>query len=479
MAEYLHTLRLFSPSLRRFLLALGLVTTVDFGILAVLFNLYLLRLGFDARAIGLLAAAGQIVWAAVALPAGMLSSRIGLRISFQLGIGVYSLGIALSLLVEQLPAAWWLGWLLATQVVLYVGVALITVVIPPYVMAVTGEQERRHAFAVLSALVPATALLGSMLAGVLPTWLAGRLDMTLTQPAPYRLVLWVVPIVGWLSILPLMGADPGRVGAHTGEYGPAGATRLRPPFGLLAFWGLVVFLAAAGEGAVRTFYNVYLDTGLQIAPTAIGTVMGVAQILPIGVALLLPPLLARWGAGHTLAGGSFAMAVCLAILAASQGLWLAAGAYVGCIATFTLTGTGRDMLGQELVIPRWRTGSQAVAIIGMALGWATAGILGGLLIAMRGFSALFLSERASLAPSRFPALHFPSPRRWAPADASRGGRHRANVRTGAGNRARVICRTLLTAAHHVPGTGKRTPAFAGPGNTFRSDYPTQILLAAN
>src|SRR5262245_27554436 len=145
MSEYLQTLRLFSPSLRRFLLAFGLVTTVDFGILAVLFNLYLLRLGFDAREIGLLFGLGQVVWAAAALPAGMLSSRIGLRNSFQLGMGVYGLGIALTLLVELLPAAWWLGWLLGAQVVLYVGVALITVVIPPYIMVVTGERERRHA----------------------------------------------------------------------------------------------------------------------------------------------------------------------------------------------------------------------------------------------------------------------------------------------------------------------------------------------
>lgn len=96
---------MFSPSLRRYLLALGLVTTVDFGILAVLFNLYLLRLGFDAREVGLLAGLGQVVWAAAALPAGMPRSRIGLRNNLQLGMGVYGPGIALTLLVELLPAA--------------------------------------------------------------------------------------------------------------------------------------------------------------------------------------------------------------------------------------------------------------------------------------------------------------------------------------------------------------------------------------
>lgn len=154
----------------------------------------------------------------------------------------------------------------------------------------------------------------------------------------------------------------------------------RPPFSLLAFWGVIVFLSAIGEGAVRTFFNVYLDAGLHVAPGTIGTVMGLAQILPIAVALLLPPLMARWGTGNTLAGGSLGMALCLGVLAGAQGLLVAAGAYIGSIAAFTMTGTGRDLLGQELVIPRWRTTSQGVAMIGMALGWAVAGLLGGMLI---------------------------------------------------------------------------------------------------
>jgi hypothetical protein len=36
------------------------------------------------------------------------------------------------------------------------------------------------------------------------------------------------------------------------------------------------------EGAIRTFYNVYLDSHLNVAPATIGLVMGVAQLLPIG-----------------------------------------------------------------------------------------------------------------------------------------------------------------------------------------------------
>jgi predicted MFS family arabinose efflux permease len=258
-------------------------------------------------------------------------------------------------------------------------------------MAVTGERERRHAFAAFAAILPVTALVGSLIAGVVPGLLANRLGMTLEQPDPYRIALWLGPLLCWLGILPLLGADPARVAGRGGEAGYVITRSSRAPLGLLTFWGIVVFLAAVGEGAIRTFFNVFMDTALHVAPAAIGTVMGVAQILPIAVALSLPLLMARWGTGKTFIGATLAMAFCLLVLAVATGVWMAAGAYVAIIAVLTVTGTSRDMLGQELVIPRWRTSSQGVAMVGMALGWAVAGVVGGALIEAAGFGALFLS----------------------------------------------------------------------------------------
>jgi MFS family permease len=394
MSSYIASLRAFSPSLRRFLLSVALVGTVVAGIMAVLFNLYLLRLGFDAAYIGLLAGLGQIVWAAAALPAGMLSSRIGIRTSIQLGFASFGLGIALTLLVELAPAQYWQAWLLGAQVVLNIGAALVTVHIPPYIMAVTGERERRHAFAALAALLPAAGVIGSLIAGVLPGLLARALGMSLAQPDPYRMTLWLGPILAWLAVVPLMGADPVRIAGRGGEAGHAGAS-MRAPLGLLVFWSVTVFCAALGEGAVRTFFNVYMDTVLDVPPAIIGAVMGAAQLLPIAVAFSLPLLMARWGTGKSYVGANLAMAVCLALLAFATGAWIAAAAYIAIIAVLTLSGASRDMLGQELVVPRWRTSSQGVAIIGMALGWAAAGVFGGALIERAGFGALFLTGAAA------------------------------------------------------------------------------------
>jgi hypothetical protein len=185
-------------------------------------------------------------------------------------MGFFGLGLALMLLVERQPEATWRPWLTGSQGVMNLGVALISVNIAPYLMAVTSEQERRHAFAFLSAIIPATAFLGSLIAGLLPGLLAARLDLTLDHSAPYRLTLWVGVVLSFLAILPLLGADQVRAAIPRQQQSADGPAPVR----LLAFFGLIVFLQSIGEGAVRAFFNVYLDTGLAVPSAQIGAIMG-------------------------------------------------------------------------------------------------------------------------------------------------------------------------------------------------------------
>lgn len=387
MHEYWQAIRTFSPSLRRFILSSALVTTVAFGLWAVLQNLFLLRLGYDARFIGLVLGFGQLAWAVAALPAGMVSSRIGLRNGYMLGPGLFAAGIALTLLVEGLPPALWPAWIIGSQVVVTTGIAFMTVNIAPYLMAVTGEAERRHAFAIFQAAIPATAFLGSVIAGLLPGFFAAQMGLSLEMAGPYRLALWLGPILCVLSIVPLFGADPAKI-VIVAE---TAASREPAPLYLLLFYGAVIFFQAVGEGAARSFFNVYLDAGLGVPPAQIGAVMGAAQLLPIAVALTLPLILKKLGTGYTLVSAILGVSVCLLPLAAGTALWFAAASYMGIIAMTTLTGASRDLLGQELVTPRWRTTIQSVVIIGLALGWAAIGFVGGWLIDAVGFGAMWLA----------------------------------------------------------------------------------------
>jgi MFS family permease len=390
MSSYWQALRAFSPSLRRFLIAFPITVVVPFGIIAVLMNLYLLRLGFDVRFIGFLSALGQLVWAATAIPAGLLSIRIGLRNGIMLGQALSGLGLALILLVETQPEQLWYAWLIGGQSLMMLGAAFVTVNIPPYLMAVTGERERRYAFALVQSLIPAMAFVGSLVAGRLPGLIAGQIGLTLGDAGPYRIALWAGPILSLLAILPLLGADPARL-THSDQRSAAGPA----PIGLLAIFGAIVFLQSISEGAVRTFFNVYLDAGLAVPTAQIGTVMGVAQLLPIVAALSAPMFIARWGAGHTQVAALLGIGACMLPLAAIPLLGVATVALMGSMAMITLLGTARDLFGQELVTPNWGTAIQGAMLIGLASGWAAAGIVGGYLIETIGFGALFVVSASS------------------------------------------------------------------------------------
>jgi hypothetical protein len=385
--EYWQAIRSFSPSLRRLLLSMSLILFIAFGLQPVLQNLYLLRLGFDFQFIGLLAGIGQVVWAAAAIPSALLGNRIGLRNSLLLGCALFGLGLAILLLVESVPVSQWRVWLMTSQVISWLGVALITVNLAPYLMTVTGERERRYAFAVSAASAPTMAFIGSLIGGALPELLVNRFGFSLDQPDPYRLALWPGVILAGGAIAILFSADPAYVTRQDNK----DRSVTQSPLALLAFIGLLAFLSSLGDGALRTFFTVYLDSRLGMAPSAIGSVLGLAQLLPIGAALAVPLLISRLGTGYALMVSMAGVAIFLAGLAAANLVWIVMMMYMATVAIQTITNTTRGIFGQEIFSARWRTSSQSISVVGGALGWAIAGIGGGALIQASGFTMLYLA----------------------------------------------------------------------------------------
>src|SRR5262249_40037746 len=160
----------------------------------------------------------------------------------------------------------------------------------------------------------------SLIAGWLPVVFAGQMEISLEQAAPYRLALWVAPMLYLLALLPVWRLAAGKPAAQESHQAP----REPAPIGLLTFFGIFVYLAAISEGIIRTFFNIYLDDGLAVPSAHIGIIMGVAQLLPIVAALLAPILMARWGIGYALAIAILGTAAAMLLLAIAPSLWLVA-----------------------------------------------------------------------------------------------------------------------------------------------------------
>jgi len=384
----------FGRDILLYLLAWGFVAFGYVGIQGVLFNLYLLRLGYDTAFIGLLIGTGQLAWAVFALPAGAIGARIGLRNALVAAHLTVTLGISLLLCGELLPASMQVPWLFVWWIVLWLGASMNTVNSIPYLMAIAAPEQRNAAFSAQQAVMALAGLAGAIVAGFLPQTLAALLGSDPAAPLTYRMALCVAPVA-------YIGAAACFLASHNVQFirkVETGVERGRAPVGLIAFFGLIVLLQSASEGSTRAFFNVYLDLGLNLATDRIGLLMGSAQLLPVVAAAATPLLLRKRGATNTYIVAALGIAASLLVLAIFAN-WVAAGAaFGGVIMMAAVSSIARSLLSQEIVAPRWRTMTSAAITIGIASGWAVTAMAGGYLIDGTGFRIVFLLS-AGLAVS--------------------------------------------------------------------------------
>ena len=391
MATYFRIMRGFSPSVRYYILASAAGGFAYFGIFSVLYNLFLLRLGYSIGLIGQVNGVGQLCWALLALPASWLGRRMGLRNSQVTSSLIIVTGYILFLLVELLPEQGRISWLFATTILVWAGAALLTVNGLPYLVGITQPAERSHALAVSNAVSSLAAMAGSLIAGFLPAQIAGLTGATPENPAPYRITLWLAPIFFALAAFFFSRMKPIVLLETKSENLQAS----KAPMLVLLFFGVIIFLQTASEGAVRAFFNVYLDRDLGMSIAEIGTLFAVAGLLPIFGSLLMPPLVARAGSGGAFVFSGLGSVVFLIVLGVVPHPWAAAFGFAGFNLIASLIGAVRSMLSQEIVQPLWRTATSAILIMGLAFGWAGMALLGSVLIETLKFSGLMYLSAAS------------------------------------------------------------------------------------
>ena len=384
-------LRLFSRDLRLFLVSAVLVGLAWDGVRGVLFNLYLLRLGYGPESVGVINSAGALVFALACPLAGGMGTRWGSRRMLILGMGILTAGFGLLPLVEFLPEAWRMAWLVAISMLTYLGFSLYLVNGLPFLMAVTGLEERNYAFSVHMALTPLAAFAGSLLAGWLPGIMAHVLGVSLAEAAPYRYPLWLAALLlvpGVLALLPTRAEDglPVPVLASSRTADRASAI----PWGLLLIVALIMALRFGGRGTVTTFFNVYMDDGLGVPTALIGILSAVAQLLSVPAALAAPLLVVRWGNPRIVYWGTIGVALFLLPLALVP-QWAAAGlGFVMSTALFSVTVGPIRVFSQELVAPRWRASMASAFMMGAGLAFSVVSLAGGYAIVALGYRVVFL-----------------------------------------------------------------------------------------
>jgi MFS family permease len=393
--SYLHTFRLFSRDTRLYLAA-NTVTSISYtGMYVMLFNLYLLRLGYGTEFIGLVNAAAQLGVVVFSLPAGMLGHRWGVRRMLIVGPSVATIGLGIIPLAEFVPTAWQAVWLVVTYIVAWLGGALYIVNSLPFVMSKTDSAERAHVLSVREALVPLSLFAGSLIGGLLPGFLAAHLGASLADPAPYRYALFIAATLfsfaplTFLATAETKAKEPPQQQLWTSTAAEQPAKRSAAPIGLIVFMAAVMLLQLAGKSVTDTYFNVYLDVSLHLSPAWIGTLSAVAQLLVVPIALIAPLIVIQWGKGWTIIIGTLGMALSLLLLALFPHWGVACLGLMGVSALFAITTLAFSICAQELVSPEWRAAMSGAMAMAMGLSRSTMAFGGGYLITTFGFSSIF------------------------------------------------------------------------------------------
>ena len=159
--DYLGKIRMFSRNARLFLLA-TVLAGFAWGIWEVLFNLYLLDLGYHEDFIGYMFLLSGLASGLAAFPAGIISDKIGRKKSLLIGTTVGSISNAILVFTSN-P-------ILLLTVNLFGGLVgvLSWVAQAPFMMENSEPEERTHLFSMSFTAFLVSNTAGSFAGGVLP-----------------------------------------------------------------------------------------------------------------------------------------------------------------------------------------------------------------------------------------------------------------------------------------------------------------------
>ena len=390
-STYLRQARRFSRNARLFLLS-QLLAGIASGVYSLLFNLYLVRLGYDERFIGEVNGLSVLATGLVAFPAGLLADRIGRRRTMIIGGFVPAIAFFGQSTVPGAQA------ILLFGIVAGAGIAMVTVCFSPFMAENSGPEDRPYLFSASFALMTLAGMTGSLIGGNLPRLFADLFGWPVDSSAPFRLALQLAAVMFGLAAVPFLltkesprsfvQAEPERPSISMAH----ADIRRR----MLSFAVVNVLVGIAG-GLILPFFNVYFLKTFGLPAQRVGLIFAVSQALMALGVLLAPALVRRTGKVNAIVAGHFATVPFLLILAVAGNPWVAASAYWGRNLAMNIISPIQGTFAMEMVPVRRRATLSGISTMAWNTTWAISSVVGGVLILVLGYPAMFLISAAGYA----------------------------------------------------------------------------------
>lgn len=379
---YLSRIRAFSPNARLYLLNV-IITGAGLGVFRLLFNFYVLSLGYNEALLGQLITINNLTALIVALPMGYLADLLGRKRSLLIsGVGI-SLSIAGLVLYPDVSMFY------AMNILAGMSQSLAGVTMAPFLMENSGEKERTYLFSFASGLQTGSAFVGNWIGGYLPTWIASNLEVSSTSSTAYAGALLIVSVVTALGIFPLAFLKTRHLKREDQSiFAPIHYARENPI--LLSKLVGPMLLTSIGAGLIMPFMNVFFRQVHNQPDPVIGSLFAWGS-LAMGIGLILAPALAdRYGKIQVVVVTQGLSIPFLVLLGFSPWFWVSALAYYVRLALMNMSGPVYQTFVMEHVDPGARATVASLVSMAWNFGWAFSPSISGWLQVNYGFGPPFI-----------------------------------------------------------------------------------------
>lgn len=394
MHGYLRRIQGFGPDIKLFLVY-NLLANIGFGVIELIFNLYLLKLGYKEDFIGDWRAVLTICMAASAALIGTILNRFGVWRGIVMG---FSMLIASSLA---------LAFAESSHVLLILGgcygVALAFLFSPlmPFILEWTPADQRGYAAAVSFSVVSLSTTLGSLIGGFAPSIFSALLSGIGEESVQaYRWTLASGTIIASLGLIPMFMMGEARrsrprrdVHVSTAVESVAQKRQTRGDMWMFIMAGGVMSI---GVGMVQPFYNVYLKT-LGASDHAVGNIYAIGGAVAAVLGLTAPYMTNRLGALRAVVVLRLAIVPFYLPLIFMPSIGIAVAAFIVRQISINMAWPIDSTFIGEVLPPRARAGIYGMRSTAWNIGIAAASFVGGRIIVQSGYHWTFVGIIISTA----------------------------------------------------------------------------------
>jgi len=380
--DYGEHLVAFRPNARLYL-TYGIIAGIALGIFRLLFNFYVLSLGFDEKLLGNLVTTSNLTALIVALPMGYLADYLGRKSSLLISGVIICLTIGM-MVVWPFPSI-----LYGMNVLSGAAQSLAAVTMSPFLMENSGEHERAYLFSFSAGIQMVSASVGSWIGGYLPSWVAGMRSVEAVSSQAYGGSILVVSIALAISVLPLIIIKMPRLNHEERTVFAPFSYAAKNPRKLTQLI-LPMLITSFGAGLIMPFMNVFFRLQYHQPDQVIGVLFAWGS-LAMGLGLLAaPPLADRFGKIQIVVITQGLSIPFLILLGFSPLFWVSGVAYYIRVALMNMSSPVYQTFVMEQVEPSSRAMVASLVSMSWNFGWAISPTISGILQVRYGFGPPFL-----------------------------------------------------------------------------------------